>query len=436
MHPSAIENIYKCVQLCIADREFKQDYKYKVLDIDTASPNSSYSEVFDKKNFDYMATNPSANGDTDLHTFSFDDDLFDIVICGQMFERHGSFKETFNEMVRILKPNGFLFLLTPSRLLEGRPPEILFSSDSYQALAESSNCHLVRCWIDNRGPWKEVVGIFSRRYVSLVKLQKNEVQFDLAHQVNEKRKLETKYDSIQGSRPYLEVLTELHDAVQPSNYLEIGVRNGRSLSISRCNAVGVDPFPDLKVTLNKKTRLVAQPSDVFFHDGTDPILSSKPELAFIDGMHLFEYALRDFMNIEAISNDNTIVIIDDIFPNEPQQATRERNTRVWTGDVWKFYKILEEFRPDLTLIPLDTLPSGLLLVIGLKPDSSILWDSYNAIVDKVNDSWTEVPQKILNRENIIDPNSDFYKDLISRIAEMNRSSYGVEHLKLAEGIIG
>ena len=32
---------------------------------------------------------------------------------------------------------------------------------------------------------------------------------------------------------------------------------------------------------------------------------------------------------------NLVVIFDDIFPNHPLQAERDRQTQVWTGDVWK-----------------------------------------------------------------------------------------------------
>jgi hypothetical protein len=48
-------------------------------------------------------------------------------------------------------------------------------------------------------------------------------------------------------------------------------------------------------------------------------------------MHLFEYALRDFMNVEHCAAPGAIVVIDDIFSSHPAQAERKRRTRAWTG---------------------------------------------------------------------------------------------------------
>ena len=99
-------------------------------------------------------------------------------------------------------------------------------------------------------------------------------------------------------------------------------------------------------------------------------------------MHLFEYALRDFMNIERRAAPGAVVVMDDIFPNHPAQAARERRTRAWTGDVWRLVEMLRLFRPDLFLLPVDVGPAGLLLVAGLDPANRVLWDNYNPIVSQ------------------------------------------------------
>ena len=97
-----------------------------------------------------------------------------------------------------------------------------------------------------------------------------------------------------------EFLRRLHQRLQPRTYFEIGVRTGRSLTLSRVPSVGVDPFFEVKAELHCDLHLVRTTSDEFFarpepfaHFG-QPVV----DLAFIDGMHLAEFALRDFMNTE------------------------------------------------------------------------------------------------------------------------------------------
>jgi len=181
------------------------------------------------------------------------------------------------------------------------------------------------------------------------------------------------------------------------------VRHGRSLALASAEAIGVDPAPDLLgVQLPSTTRLFSMGSDDFFRDVAAQEMTGPPDLAFIDGMHLFEYALRDFMHIERMANSRTLVVIDDIHPTHSAQAERRRRTRVWTGDIWKLHACLAEARPDLVLIPLDTAPTGLLLVAGLDPTNRVLWNQYNPIVRKYSASM-EPPPTVLQRAGSLAP---------------------------------
>jgi len=133
-------------------------------------------------------------------------------------------------------------------------------------------------------------------------------------------------------------------------------------------------------------------------------------------MHLFEYAMRDFMHIEKYANPQTIVVIDDIFPNHEDQAKRERVTSSWTGDIWKLHQILKRFRPDLILVPIDTSPTGLLLVLGLDSKSKVLWEKYNPIVD------THIPKHpptdgVIQRHGAISPNGEIFSEILDLVEE-------------------
>ena len=107
-----------------------------------------------------------------------------------------------------------------------------------------------------------------------------------------------------------------------------------SLACAQGPAIGVDPRPDLPLAapLGPQARLITASSDAFFREQAAALLHPRPELVFIDGMHLFEFALRDFMQVERHAAPATLVVIDDIFPCHPTQAARRRRSNAWMGE--------------------------------------------------------------------------------------------------------
>ncbi|MDN3522090.1 class I SAM-dependent methyltransferase [Halomonas ramblicola] len=176
-----------------------------------------------------------------------------------------------------------------------------------------------------------------------------------------------------------ELLKEFHRILKPKKYLEVGVQTGKSFLLAACDAIGIDPMPRPNIKLRDNHMLLRMTSDKFFSLHADYYLSEPPDLVFIDGMHLFEFALRDFINVERYSSKNTVVVIDDIFPGHPAQAERDRRTRAWTGDVWKLADILEQYRPDLTIHRVDVFPTGLMVITELDSRNTVLPSSYEAI---------------------------------------------------------
>jgi hypothetical protein len=57
----------------------------------------------------------------------------------------------------------------------------------------------------------------------------------------------------------------------------------------------------------------------------------------------------------------------------------------WTGDVWKLIGVLQKYRPDLVIDVLDAAPSGLMLIQGIDPASTVLSERYDQIVQEVTD---------------------------------------------------
>ena len=204
---------------------------------------------------------------------------------------------------------------------------------------------------------------------------------------------------------YLEFLKGLHEAVRPRAYLEIGLRHGDSLALAGCPALGVDPAFNLKVELGENVRLVRETSDEFFARAK-PLkpIGAKPDLAFIDGMHLAEFALRDFIGVERLSPWTGVIVFDDILPRTVEEANRDRRTRAWTGDVYKVLGILARHRPDLICLRVGTEPTGLLLVLGLDPSNRALSLRQDLLLEQmVVPDPQDVPADVLERRGVLEP---------------------------------
>jgi tetratricopeptide (TPR) repeat protein len=175
---------------------------------------------------------------------------------------------------------------------------------------------------------------------------------------------------------YREILRRLHDRLRPRTYLEVGVEHGTTLALAIHSeqAVGVDPVPRPPTRgLPAGARVFHTTSDAFF-DGRrrqDVFGDRTVDLAFVDGMHWFEYALRDFHNVERWCSASSTIVLHDCLPAAAVAATRERQTTFWVGDTWKALEYLLRQRTDLAISVIPSYPSGLIVVQNLDPSSSI-----------------------------------------------------------------
>jgi hypothetical protein len=182
-----------------------------------------------------------------------------------------------------------------------------------------------------------------------------------------------------GGLPYLDFLAELHLRRQVNRYLEIGTQSGKSLGLARGQAVAIDPKFVFEPSWPEKPgiHLFEMTSDAFFaaHDPRE-ILGGPVELAFIDGMHLSEFVLRDFNNVERYCSETSLIVLHDAIPRNFEMTERERRTSArrdkplawnWTGDVWRVLPLLRRERPELRIQVLDCPPTGLVLVGNLDP---------------------------------------------------------------------
>lgn len=194
---------------------------------------------------------------------------------------------------------------------------------------------------------------------------------------------------------YSTFLERMHSMLRPQTYFEIGTLFGDTLKLASCTCISVDPAYHISSDI-----LGVKPACYFFQVGSDEFFAQRNpkeifgrtiDIAFLDGMHLFEYLLRDFYNTERYCAKKSIVILHDCIPGDQYIAVRDladparqesSHSDWWTGDVWKMIPILRQWRPDLKISVVDAPPSGLVLITNLDPKNRALQDNYDAIMHK------------------------------------------------------
>jgi len=207
-----------------------------------------------------------------------------------------------------------------------------------------------------------------------------------------------------------ELLEQLHGCLEPRSYLEIGINAGASMSLSRTRSIGVDPFFTVRRELACDLQLVRASSDEFFARA-DPLAhfgGVAPDLTFIDGMHLAEYALRDFINTERHTHPASVIVFDDMLPRVPVEGLRDRRDArahgSWAGDVYKVLAALRDLRPDLVCLEIDTTPTGTLMVLLPDSSSTTLVTAYDELVESyVVPDPQEIPAEVLGRTRALAP---------------------------------
>jgi len=125
----------------------------------------------------------------------------------------------------------------------------------------------------------------------------------------------------------------------------------------------------------------------------------KCQLAFIDGMHLFEYALRDFINLSKISSEKSLFLFHDAIPWSYRMSTRNNKAlgrdEAWTGDIWKLVPILIDAGMKDNINLLTSAPTGLLAI--LNPGKKLIAELENSY-DEICAKWLDVE---LNKDSLL-----------------------------------
>lgn len=423
MHLSSIDNLRTCLKRHVLnDPVLSEREPLRVLDV-CATGTDSFCDVFRGLGVDYVRLDLDDGHDgrltpTSAGSFPLDDESFDLVITGSTLEHTAAFWTAFQEMVRVCRIDGVLVVIAPSAGPAQRSPRdcYRFLPDAMNALAQLSNVTLVDSWRDRRGPFHDLVGVFRREPLPSAPAA-TEARRRLVEELhNDERYADTAdIPKAEGVATSWDVLSRVHAEFQPRFYLEIGVFEGASLRLAECPAIGVDPKPQLLAPLADHHLLVEMTSDDFFEQPDVDARCRPLDLAYIDGLHLSEYVLKDFMHVERLCHPASAVLIDDILPVRPIHAERHRRSQFWTGDVWKIVPVLRRARPDLLLLPIDTWPGGTLIVAGLDPENDDLWEQFDELTDWMIGEDEAVPDDVLARAGTFAPDDPLIIKVLRRL---------------------
>jgi SAM-dependent methyltransferase len=142
--------------------------KKTVIDIGSCDVNGTYKSLFD--GWEYIGVDIVHGPNVDIvlnnpYKLPFDNNSIDLVISGQAFEHMEYFWLMWMEMVRVLKPSEFIFLIAPYKWPEHKFPIDCwrFFPDGYKALARYGDIQLIETFISEINALEgDTVGVFRK----------------------------------------------------------------------------------------------------------------------------------------------------------------------------------------------------------------------------------------------------------------------------------
>jgi hypothetical protein len=194
----------------------------------------------------------------------------------------------------------------------------------------------------------------------------------------------------------IKIIKYLLKQKKSKNYLEIGVFNGHVFfKVKSKFKIAVDPefqFDFLrkfgKTLLNPYNlfnKYFLKTSDLFFSEvAPNLLLNKKIDIALVDGMHEYHYALRDVENTLNYLDNDGIIIMHDCNPLTEEASITfseweaKGMTGTWNGDLWKTIVHLRSVRKDINVFVLNC-DHGLGIIAKRKPENTL-----NFSADEIN----------------------------------------------------
>ena len=150
----------------------------KILDVgslDTSEDNYNYKSIFNEDRWSYEGLDFRKGDNVDIvvddiyNIQEVNNESYDVVISGQLFEHLGFFWLTMGEIDRILKPGGICCIIAPS----GGPKHGIEDTDCYRfyedgmrALANYVDFEIIHASVnndDNAKPWSDACLVAKKR---------------------------------------------------------------------------------------------------------------------------------------------------------------------------------------------------------------------------------------------------------------------------------
>lgn len=194
MHKSSLAHVQGLVHKYLGT---STNRPLKIIDIGSFDVNGSYKLFFLHPAWEYTGVDLAAGPNVDVvlqspYRLPFDSHSVDVIVSGQAFEHIEFFWCSWLEMVRVLKPGGYIFLIAPSRGPEHRYPQDCwrFYPDGYRALAKYASLELLQVSTDwephlseDSAAWGDTVGVFRQPPLSGMQMLRRRLMQQLRYRV-------------------------------------------------------------------------------------------------------------------------------------------------------------------------------------------------------------------------------------------------------------
>ena len=127
----------------------------------------NYGNIFNEKNWNYTGLDFMSGNNVDIlvkdiyNWVEIDDNSYDVVVSGQLFEHIEFFWLVLSQIERVLKPGGYLCIVVPSAGPKHDPNMkncYRFQEDGLRAMAKYINLEILHVSVDSREevkPWHD-----------------------------------------------------------------------------------------------------------------------------------------------------------------------------------------------------------------------------------------------------------------------------------------